>query len=146
MNGTITNPFNEIIKAIEAISYTNTIIYLLGGDFYLNSLGNNNPLSLINYTEITIQPYFCSQGAYPGCYNKGERAKITFTNETITFYITQTLILKNIILSHDYPFDSNCNGCNYCPYTTTINGIINDDRGQILHQNQYLSQSFCSNF
>ena len=147
MNGSINYPYKNIITAIENISYNNTIIYLLGGDFNLNPLGNNNPLQNISYNQIIIQPYYCNQSNHSGCYNQGERPIIILTNETITFYITYKLILKNIIFSHNYSFDINCSGCNYCPYAINhANDTILGDKGNSLKSGEFLNQSYCNVF
>ena len=147
MNGLINAPYNEILTAIQSISYNYSIIYLLGGNFYLNiSWDIYMPVEFGNI-ETIIQPYYCSQGNNSGCFEDGQRPKITLPGQAVYFNIYSRLILKNVIISHDYAFDPNCTGCNYCPYAKKVaNGTIIDDRGNALIPGKFLDQSYCDVF
>ena len=147
MDGSIDYPYNEISTAFNNILYNYAIIYLLGGDFYFNPLGNNFLLSYTDYIQIIIQPYYCSQGNHFGCFLDWQRPKIILKNEAIAIIVNYQLIIKNIIFSHDYLFIKNCTGCNYCPYASKpVNGTIKGDRNNTLIPGQFLNQSYCNVF
>lgn len=142
--GTIAS-YDNIIDAIQNIDMITTI-YLLKGDHYLDGTLNNSPLFGKNYAYLEIMPFYCSSDAIVGCYDDGEKATITLTENWVTFVVNSKLHFENIIFSHDYEFDLNCIGCNYCPYTQTVDNIVYDDKGNPLIAGTYLDSSFCERF
>ena len=144
MDGSINRPFKKISTAIQNISYNYSTIYLLGDNFYMNQSLGYDLFYNINCTEVIIQPYYCN---YSGCLENGQKPKITLTNESVYFNVFSRLILKNLIINHDYSFDQNCLGCNYCPYANLRpNGTIIGDKGNALIPGQFLNQSYCDIF
>ena len=143
MTGSSSQPYGDILQGIQSIHtpYTNAIIYLWGSNFTINGSVSANPLaSLGEYSYIQIEPYYCSQGIILNCFQTGVLPVLTFNNVSTTFNILGTLVIKNVIFSHAWQFDSTCPGCYYCPYTTTNNqGQTVDDRGNA----KYLDSRFC---
>ena len=143
---------SNIVQALLCTPSLTSVVYLLGDNFYLDEYffeGNNvnDPLIYTLYAQIEIKPYYCSQGQIVGCYIDGVKPIITITDKWVEFTVTNSFLFTNVTFRHNYPFDPNCSGCDYCPHTTTnSNGVVLDDRGNTITPGTFLDTYYCAQY
>lgn len=136
---------NNLIPAFSSITCPSTYLYLTDGDFSLSTASTIN-LNEVASSLLEILPLYCEPGQISNCYSLGTRPTILLTDSIVTFIVTGTVLIKNIIFSHKFDFKAGCSICDYCRATTNIEGFYYNDRNELIVENEFLSQDVCDEY
>ncbi|OMJ89933.1 hypothetical protein SteCoe_7822 [Stentor coeruleus] len=148
-DGSSSNPINSLIYALYTLASMYTEILLFGSDNFI--LYDADFIGFCHITEAiayaVIRPLYCSEKNILGCYEEGYMPIILASRQPLCLGIRNRVMIKNVIFSQHELFDPYCQDCDYCRYSfTDIDGVIKDDRGNALYEDQYVNSQICDDY
>ena len=146
--GSLSNPFKTLFEALAKIRYRKTNIFILDKDLELfkDSTGSADPLSKRTYSEITIQPKYCTATETTNCLTPGTEVWVNLGKSLSYLVIYGIVHIKNINFYHKYTFQL-CLLCDYCRYTKVVDGFIYTDHNEkITSYQQFAYKHECAPF